>query len=61
MFWITFEIAALILVIAGIIAMARADRRTAQMREAEEQAEQRTLSNELSDESNAAKKPDDRR
>lgn len=38
MFWITFEIVALMIVIGGIVLMARADRRTAQQREAEERA-----------------------
>lgn len=59
MFWITFEIVALILVVVGVIAMAHADRRTAQLREAEEQAEQRARSKLVSDDSNASKKSDD--
>ena len=43
MFWITFEIVALLVVIGGIVIMARADRRTAQQREAEEQTERARL------------------
>lgn len=60
MFWITFEIVALIVVIVGLIAMARADRRTAQLRDAEEQAEQRARAKQLSDDSSSSEKPSDR-
>lgn len=41
MFWISFEIVALILVVLGLVVMARADRRNARLRDAEEAAERR--------------------